>query len=153
MSDDLCFIGADEKSQARASHKDRSRQKPEEEKTVVERRAHMSPAACANICESQGLDVPEDEYNSLNSERMRGELLRTLYDERQQDAAFHGNRTCFQWRYNRGACCVSRTFKLGGPKAEPQESWMSGWFVRGIEDWVATRGQCKGAEWRVPWHL
>uniref|UniRef100_A0A0B7JSB0 Glycosyltransferase family 31 protein n=1 Tax=Bionectria ochroleuca TaxID=29856 RepID=A0A0B7JSB0_BIOOC len=75
MSDDLCFIGADEKSQARASHKDRSRQKPEEEKT------------------------------------------------------------------------------LGGPKAEPQESWMSGWFVRGIEDWVATRGQCKGAEWRVPWHL
>ncbi|CAG9999478.1 unnamed protein product, partial [Clonostachys byssicola] len=153
MSDDLCFIGPDDKSQARASQKDRSRQKPEEEKTVVERRAHMSPAACANICESQGLDVPEDEYNSLNSERMRGELLRTLYDERQGDAGFHGNRTCFQWRYNRGACCVSRTFKLGGPKAEPQENWMSGWFVRGIEDWVKTRGQCKGAEWRVPWHL
>lgn len=154
LSDDICYIGPDAEEQENAGEFEKGRQMKESEKNPVEKRAHISPANCAKVCEADGLDIPEDEFNDLENDVDRGHLIRELYQEKvDADASgdFRRSRKCFQWRYNQGACCTSRSFKLGKPRHEPDEGkWSSGWFVRGINDWVQERGECTEVEWRTP---
>jgi hypothetical protein len=153
LSDDTCYVGQDEKEQERAGSLEKNRQKEEKDKNAIEKLAHKSPEACALVCESAGLDVSEDEFNALDSDQARHEFIRQKYDERApMDTGFKKDRKCFQWRYNRGACCTSRSFKLGKPRKEGREEdkWTSGWFTQGINDWIDTQDACDEPAWREP---
>ncbi|EHK27156.1 glycosyltransferase family 31 protein [Trichoderma virens Gv29-8] len=61
------------------------------------------------------------------------------------------DRKCFQWRFQKNVCCTAKSFKLGKPKKEKNDGdkWTSGWFVRGINDWIETKGECP-VEWKNP---
>jgi hypothetical protein len=64
------------------------------------------------------------------------------------------NRTCFQYRWHDEQCCTARSFKLGAPKAKPgsedkKQKWISGWHLKGINDWIAAMGNCEPA-WKTP---
>ncbi|RDA90197.1 hypothetical protein CP533_0480 [Ophiocordyceps camponoti-saundersi (nom. inval.)] len=64
---------------------------------------------------------------------------------------FHRRRDCFQWRYHAGVCCTGSGVKLGRPRKHPYRGmpWISGWFVRGINDWADSQGVCEPL-WREP---
>lgn len=150
LSDDVCYIAPDEEAQERAGEHEKGRQKQEKDKNVVERHAHESPASCAKVCEAAGIKINDEEYERAESNVDRGTLIRAKFDERRKDAGFRKNRSCFQWRYNRGACCVSKSFKLGRPRREDkiEDKWSSGWFVNGINDWVDARARCDRVDWK-----
>lgn len=150
LSDDVCYISRDEEAQKRAGDHEKARQKPENEKNVVERHAHESPATCAKVCEAAGLEIDEYEYERIESNVDRGMHIQARLNERRHDESFKKNRTCFQWRYNRGACCVSRSFRLGRPRREDREegTWTSGWFLSGVDDWVDAWAQCDKVDWK-----
>lgn len=152
LSDDTCYIGEDEEDQNRADKDARNRQVKEEDKNAIEKRAHTSPAACARVCESAGLGISDDEYNAIEHETERGNFVREKYEERRGDDEFTKDRNCFQWRYHKGACCTAKSFKLGKPRKEnsSDKKWTSGWFVKGIEDWIKARGECKSIAWKEP---
>ena len=152
LSDDTCYIGEDEEDQNRAGKDAKNRQKKEEEKNAIEKRAHMSPASCARVCEAARLDISDDEFNAIEHETERGNFVREKYEARRGDEKFLKDRHCFQWRYHKGACCTAKSFKLGKPKKEDSadNKWTSGWFVKGIEDWVKARGECKEINWKEP---
>lgn len=152
MSDDTCFIGADDESQNRVGDHEKGRQKPEDQKSPVEKRAHLSPASCAHVCEAAKLDINEEEFNHLETDQEREELIQRKYDERAKDNNdFKKDRQCFQWKYYKGACCTHRSFKLGTPKGVgAEDKYTSGWFVKGINDWIDARGECDGINWREP---
>lgn len=154
-SDDVCYIASDGESQDKADDKARDRQKPEHEKSFAEKKAHVSPAACAKVCEAAGLDISEEEYTGLTSDVERGQLIHRKYDGKvnsEKGDDFKRNRSCFQWNYHKGACCTSRSFKLGTPKRQSKDDdkWTSGWFVKGINDWINARGECD-VEWKNPY--
>lgn len=149
LSDDVCYIAPDAESQNRAGEHEKHRQKPQKDKKAVERHAHESPASCAKVCEAAGLDINEDEYEGMESNVDRSMHIREKYGQRRKELEFRKERSCFQWRYNRGACCTSRSFKLGSPRREDADEnrWTSGWFVKGIDDWVEARAQCDKVAW------
>lgn len=88
LSDDTCYIAPDEESQNKAPRAAKDRQKKEEDKNVVQKNAHNSPAACAKVCESEGLDIPSDQFEKLDSETDRSQLIRSKYDEKTGDKGF-----------------------------------------------------------------
>ncbi|KAM0519480.1 hypothetical protein ACHAPE_003654 [Trichoderma viride] len=151
LSDDTCYIGPDDESQKKAPHAAKDRQKKEEDKNAVQKNAHSSPAACAKVCESEGLDIPANQFEKLDTETDRSQLIRSKYDEKTGDKGFKKDRKCFQWRFQKGVCCTSKSFKLGKPKREKEDKdkMTSGWFVRGINDWIETQGECP-LDWRNP---
>lgn len=152
LSDDTCYIAPDEESQKKATGQQRDRQVKEGDKNVVQKYAHNSPAACAKVCEAAGLDIPTEEFEKLETETDRGKLIRAKYDEKAGgDVGFKKDRKCFQWRFQKNVCCTSKSFKLGKPKKEKNDGdkWTSGWFVKGINDWIETKEECP-LDWRNP---
>lgn len=149
LSDDVCFIGPDEVAQAEASDGEKGRQKPEKDKTVVERQAHHSAEFCSKVCIADGIDISADEYWAMDNDSERFALIESRYDERAKDGNWNRDRHCFQWRYHKKVCCVHKSFKLGKPKKESkvEEKWTSGWFVKGINHWIDARGDCE-PEWK-----
>lgn len=152
LSDDICYVGPDEGDQNQAPKIAKERQKKEDEKNPVEKRAHTSPAACAKVCESKGLDIDEAAYAALDTEQARGDLIHAAYDAKANSTeSFRKGRDCFQWRYQNKACCIAKSFKLGKPRKEKREAdtMMSGWFVKGINHWIEAQGDCD-LKWKEP---
>ena len=153
LSDDKCFIAPDQESQDKASDQERKRQKPEEEKSPVERHAHENPAACSRVCEAWGLEISPEEYDSVSDDASdRHKLIMSKYEEKSKDKNWNKERRCFQWKYHKGVCCTARSFKLGVPKREEKDEnkYTSGWFVKGINNWIEGRGECSKVEWKEP---
>lgn len=152
LADDTCYISPDPGAQERAGGHEKGRQKDELQKSVIEARAHLSPAACSKVCEAAGLDILESDLEGIKDEAERDTFVRNKYKQKlEEDPNWGKDRHCFQWRYNRGICCTASSFKLGKPKYEEkvEERWMSGWFIDGINDWISAKGDCK-PEWRTP---
>ncbi|PFH58302.1 hypothetical protein XA68_13906 [Ophiocordyceps unilateralis] len=163
LSADTCYIAPDDESQRRAAADLRALQRPHEDKSPVESIAHRGPDACEAVCEAAGLDVDaaswakaadEDDPGIDDAGIRRSVWLARRYNARasRSDALdFHRRRDCFQWRYHAGVCCTSSSFKLGHPKKHPYRGkpWISGWFVRGIDDWAVAQGVCEPI-WREP---
>ncbi|KAH7149523.1 hypothetical protein B0J13DRAFT_621378 [Dactylonectria estremocensis] len=149
LSDDVCFISPDEAAQDAASDREKSRQRPENEKNPIERQAHFSAEHCSKVCTADKLDISQEEYDRMENESERFSLVQSKYDERSRDENWNRDRQCFQWRYHKKVCCVQRSFKLGQLKKESNvdDKWTSGWFVDGINNWIAAKGQCE-TEWR-----
>lgn len=155
MADDTCYIGPDDADQDRAGDKEKGRQKSQDDKNAVERNAHISPAACAKVCESAGLDIPEEEFTQLENDVERGHFIRERYLKRVEedhDGGWRRDRSCFQWKYQKGTCCTSKSFKFGKPRHEDDDEnrVTSGWYARGIKDWVDAKGDCEEPDWRKP---
>lgn len=153
LSNGVCYIGPEDQSRLGEWYK--SQQKPESEKNIVEKYAHRSAAACAKVCEAEGLDISDAEFSSLGTEMERGKYVREKYEKKaKSDTLFKLNRKCFQWKYENGVCFTSPTFTLGNPTEKPEEgkdggTVTSGWFVQGISDWVETMGNC-ALDWKEP---
>ena len=145
LADDVCYIGPEPESQGQATDYQKKRQKKEDDKNIIERRAHFSEAHCAKVCQSEGLGINEDDYINMGSEEERSALIQSKYQDRSEDGQFHSARRCFQWRYHKDVCCIARSFKLGKPRREekPEEKWTSGWFIQGINDWIEAKGECQ----------
>lgn len=176
LSDDTCYISPDHEAQARAGDHERGRQKKKSDMSPAEKVAWKSPEHCARVCEEE--DVPdEDDYDlttqiivprepvdgdnaatasdtekaedsDASDETMR-EQWKTAMNERKK------SRTCFQYRWRDEVCCTARSFKLGAPKAKPEhdrqkERWVSGWDLKGINDWISAMGECKEVAWKIP---
>ncbi|TWU70815.1 hypothetical protein ED733_001691 [Metarhizium rileyi] len=154
LSRGTCYVGPE--GQARVSDRIKTQQKPEAEKTIVEKYAHRSAAACAKVCEAEGLDISDADFSSLQTETARGRFVREKYDKKAgSDILFHLNRRCFQWKYEKGVCFTSPTFTLGWPAGKPgrgtnDHEVTSGWFVKGINDWVDAMGNC-ALDWIEPY--
>ncbi|KAG9249973.1 glycosyltransferase family 31 protein [Emericellopsis atlantica] len=155
LSDDTCFIGPHQVDQENAGDTEKSRQKLEREKTIVEKEAHKSPTACAKVCEADKLMIPEDEYLALSDDIKKDHYLQEKYEKRIREdvgGVFRRGRSCFQWRYHQGACCISQSFKLGMPRhGAVEDEWTSGFFVKGIKQWIEARGECLHPDWREPY--
>lgn len=152
LSEDVCYIGPDDAEQQRASETERARQRPEIWKDPYERRAHLSASDCARVCETESLSVNITLLDSLDTDEERDAMLRdAYYAEAEKDPDFVNGRICFQWRYRHGICCTGSSFKLGVPRHEEKDEnrWTSGWFVRGINDWIESKGECD-VEWKDP---
>ncbi|KAJ3534707.1 hypothetical protein NM208_g7434 [Fusarium decemcellulare] len=151
FSDDVCYIGAEPEAQAKATDHQKSRQKKQDQKSAVEQRAHQSEQHCAKVCEADNLGITPEEYLGRANDEERNALIKERYEQRKDDKAFHESRRCFQWRYQKNVCCVARSFKNGKPRKEqkPEDKWTSGWFTRGINDWIAAKGECE-PKWKMP---
>ncbi|KAI5860045.1 glycosyltransferase family 31 protein [Durotheca rogersii] len=129
LSDDVCYINPDPEAQDRAEGHFRDRQKKQEDMNDVEKEAWKSWENCAKVCASQ--DEPDDKSSN---EKKR-------------------SRTCFQYRWHEEVCCTAKSFKLGAPKPAPGDSsskakWMSGWHLKGINEWIDAMGECKEPAWK-----
>ncbi len=170
LSDDVCYLNPDPEAQERAQDFERDRQKPESEMTDIEKDAWKSWENCAKVCESE---IPEDgEFEAAMSERRDDDDPAKASDtDAAQDTSPSDwsareawkkfmnekkkNRQCFQYRWHEEACCTSRSFRLGSPKAKPETGytkhrWMSGWHLKGISDWIDVMGDCKDPAWKKP---
>jgi hypothetical protein len=151
LADDVCYISQDQGVLSRADKVLKRRQKNPDEMTYVEKAAHQSPEACARVCEYEGLDVDADlptDHAPIESELQSA--LRARQRMHEHDTDLKLNRKCFQWRYHDGVCCTSKSFKLGTPRraAQDEPEWHSGWYMKGIEDWIESKGECKEVAWR-----
>ncbi|KAI0402510.1 glycosyltransferase family 31 protein [Xylaria palmicola] len=129
-SDDVCYLNPAPEAQEHADSEARDRQKKEEEMSEIEKVAWKSPKNCARVCETE---IPEDS------------------DDREKNQ----KRSCFQYRWHDEVCCTSRSFKLGEPKPKPADDnkkarWTSGWYMKGIQDWIDAMGECKEPAWKIP---
>ncbi|RBR07530.1 uncharacterized protein FIESC28_10584 [Fusarium coffeatum] len=151
LSDDVCYIGFGPEAQAKASDHQKSRQRKENEKNAVEQHAHRSKEHCAKVCESDGLNISENDYYGLKDDNQRNEMIKRRYNQKRGDKNWNASRRCFQWRYHNNVCCVAKSFKRGKPRKEqkPEEKWTSGWFVQGINDWIDAKGDCT-PNWKDP---
>ncbi|KAL4725171.1 hypothetical protein ACLX1H_007317 [Fusarium chlamydosporum] len=151
LSDDVCYIGFGPEAQGKASDHQKNRQRKEADKNAVEQQAHRSKEHCAKVCESEGLDISENDYYSLKDDNQRNKLIKDRYNQKRGDKNWRGSRRCFQWRYHNNVCCVAKSFKRGKPRkeAKPAEKWTSGWFVQGINDWIDAKGDCT-PNWKDP---
>lgn len=116
---------------------------------VIEHHAHESPDACSRVCIAKGLDIDAVAYEMLGTEEERDSYLDNAYNREADKGGVLTERTCFQWRYYMGKCCVSDTFSMGYPSSKYEEGDItSGWFVEGIEEWIDEFGQCdEGIKW------
>ncbi|SPJ75138.1 uncharacterized protein FTOL_04869 [Fusarium torulosum] len=151
LSDDVCYVGFGPEAQAKATDKQRGRQRKENEKNAVEQHAHRSKEHCAMVCESENLDISENDYYGLKNDQERNEMIRSRYDQKKGDKIWHSGRRCFQWRFQNNVCCISKSFKRGKPHKEqkPEQKSTSGWFVKGINDWIDAKGDCT-PKWKDP---
>ncbi|KOS20337.1 hypothetical protein ESCO_006230 [Escovopsis weberi] len=164
LSEDTCYIAPDEEAQKKADQSSKKKQLEEKKKSFVEKNAHSSAAACAKVCESEGLidddskagfkGLNADEYDKADTETARSKMIAAAYESKlKKDPGFGKKRKCFQWRYHRnGVCCTAKTFKHGVPKRGKEKDvpeWTSGWFVRGIKEWTKQQGKC-AVEWKEP---
>ncbi|KAI1466100.1 glycosyltransferase family 31 protein [Daldinia caldariorum] len=169
LSDDVCYLNPDPDAQQRADGHLRDRQKKGEEMNDIEKEAWKSWENCAKVCESQ--DIP-DEGRVIRGITTREEELSTTNDTEvaedssPSDAAAREaweramnekkrNRTCFQYRWHDEVCCTAKSFKLGAPKMPPDNGdsrakWVSGWHLKGINDWIDAIGECKKPAWKTP---
>ncbi|KAK6214242.1 hypothetical protein LQW54_004669 [Pestalotiopsis sp. IQ-011] len=175
LSDDVCYINPDASAQARADGHEKGRQKNKDELTAVEKEAWKSPDHCARVCEDE--DVPDDDEWELPPEQILArdpteeesaavssdtekaedtgpsdEAMREQWKTQIREKK--KSRTCFQYRWHDEVCCTSRSFKLGAPKKKPgqdksKERWVSGWDLKGINDWIEAVGECE-VEWKTP---
>lgn len=173
LSDDVCYINPDPSAQERADGHERGRQKSD--LTAVEKEAWKSPDHCARVCEDE--DVPDDDEWELPPEQILArdpteeesaavssdtekaedtgpsdEAMREQWKTQIREKK--KSRTCFQYRWHDEVCCTSRSFKLGAPKKKPgqdksKERWVSGWDLKGINDWIEAVGECE-VEWKTP---
>lgn len=159
LADETCYIGPSQAEQDMPGDEERWRQVPHDQKSPVQAEAHTSPDACARVCEADKLDVDPAVYASLADDVSKAQYISRLYNDRVRHAPtpedahqFRLDRSCFQWRYHHGACCTSAGIRLGAPSFEVDEAdkWTSGWFLRGIDDWIDARGDCP-AEWQDPY--
>ncbi|KAI0179589.1 glycosyltransferase family 31 protein [Hypoxylon sp. FL1284] len=171
LSDDVCYLNPDPQAQQQADEHARGRQKKEEEMSEVEKEAWKSFENCAKVCESQ--DVPDEEewekqglFGRDDADSGAANDTETAEDTSPSDAAAREawkktmnekkrNRSCFQYRWHDEVCCTARSFKLGAPKTEPDNSdpkakWTSGWHLKGINDWIDAMGECTNPEWKTP---
>ncbi|KAI0134219.1 hypothetical protein BJ170DRAFT_190808 [Xylariales sp. AK1849] len=178
LSDDVCYINPDPAAQGQAEEDVRGRQKEAEEMTEVEKEAWKSPEHCSRVCEEE--DAPDEEdwdatqpqkvvprHNSHPEDDANAATAKDTEkaeDTGPSDAAARDqwhqalsekkrNRTCFQYRWHNEQCCTARSFKLGAPKAKPdsdKERWVSGWDLKGINDWIGAMGECEEIAWTVP---
>lgn len=130
-SDDTCYISREPDAQERADGQARDRQKKEDDMSAIEKEAWKSPENCAKVCESE---IPEEASNDKKKQR---------------------DRNCFQYRWHDEVCCTSKSFKLGEPKSkaagdDPKAKWTSGWYKKGIQDWINAMGECKEPAWKIP---
>ncbi|KAF4977835.1 hypothetical protein FZEAL_5678 [Fusarium zealandicum] len=151
FSDDVCYVSVEPEAQEKADKHLRERQKKEHEKNPIEKRAHQSADNCAKVCEAARLDITDDEYLNLTTDDERNALIKKKHEERKDDKDFHGARQCFQWRHHKNVCCIAKSFKHGKPKMEekPEDKSTSGWYVQGINDWIAAKGDCE-PHWKLP---
>ena len=151
LSDDVCYIDQNPDILSRTEGTLKHRQKDPAQMTYIEKSAHLSATDCSRVCEYEGLDIdanlPKD--RPPTPEELQ-EALRTGQRLHEHDNAFRLDRKCFQWRYHDGACCTSKSFKLGTPRHAGQNEmgWHSGWYMKGIEDWIKSKGGCKEVAWR-----
>ncbi|KAJ8130399.1 hypothetical protein O1611_g3233 [Lasiodiplodia mahajangana] len=130
-SDDVCYINPAPDAQERADGHAKDRQRKEDEMSEIEKEAWKSPENCAKVCESE---IPAED--SGNKEKQR-------------------DRQCFQYRWHDEVCCTSKSFKMGEPKpkasgGDSKEKWTSGWYMKGIHDWIDAMGECTEPAWKVP---
>ncbi|KAI1812641.1 glycosyltransferase family 31 protein [Poronia punctata] len=130
-SDDVCYLNPDPEAQERADGQARDRQKKEDEMSEIEKQAWKSPQDCEKVCEYE-----LTEADAGDEEKQLG-------------------RNCFQYRWHDEVCCTSRSFKFGQPKPEPTDDdtktrWTSGWYIKGISDWINAMGECKEPAWKTP---
>jgi hypothetical protein len=170
LSDDVCYVNPDPDAQERAEGFERDRQKSEDEMTDIEKVAWKSPENCAKVCaledvteeeleddvrayarahDDSDTTTSEDPDDSSFSDRAAREARKQSMDEKKR------NRTCFQYRWHEEVCCTSKSFKLGAPKARPEEGgskarWTSGWHLKGINDWIDATGECTEPAWKKP---
>jgi hypothetical protein len=176
LSDDVCYINPDPDVQHRAEDHIRERQKKEEDMSDIEKVAWKSASHCSRVCEDEDVE-DEDEWlakqkvvprvsTDPEKDAATAQDTEKAEDSGPSDAAareqWHKtmserkkNRTCFQWRWHDEQCCTARSFKMGAPKAKPEKSdnskdkWVSGWDLKGINDWIDAMGECKVA-WKTP---
>ncbi|KAI4860355.1 glycosyltransferase family 31 protein [Hypoxylon rubiginosum] len=171
LSDDVCYLNPDPQAQQRADGHFRDRQKKEGEMNEVEKVAWKSWENCAKVCESQ--DVPDEEewnmqgiFNRENEGPGAASNTEIAEDTSPSDAAAREawkksmnekkrNRSCFQYRWHDEVCCTAKSFKLGAPKTEPDNSdlkakWVSGWHLKGINEWIDAMGECTNPTWKTP---
>ncbi|KAI8629851.1 glycosyltransferase family 31 protein [Xylariaceae sp. FL1651] len=126
-SDDVCYINPDPDAQERADGQARERQKTEDEMSAIEKEAWKSPENCAKVCESEILE--SDSYD--------------------KDVTL--GRSCFQYRWHDDVCCTAKSFKFGEPKDDDSTTkWTSGWYLKGINDWIDATGKCTKPAWKTP---
>lgn len=174
LSDDVCYIDPDPAIFNHLDEKMKRRQKKPSEMNRIEREAHKSVAHCSRVCEYEGLpvDYPEngveepqewaqqhglvgDQDTSPSSQILEPRDTSTSPPKPRMHPL---NRRCFQYRYHNGVCCTSRSFKLGAPHRDakanmpdkPENVWHSGWYLQGINDWIAAKGECREPKWKVP---
>ncbi|KAI0017717.1 glycosyltransferase family 31 protein [Xylariomycetidae sp. FL0641] len=171
LSDDVCYINPDPEAQERIDGQAKERSKVADEMNDVEKEAWMSWQNCAQVCATEDVSE-EDEWDRHEAYERRHEgpamanNTEVAEDTSFSDAAAREarkkemkekkrNRTCFQYRWHDDVCCTSRSFKLGAPKAAPEEGrdkekWMSGWHLKGIKDWIDAMGECEKPAWITP---
>ncbi|KAI2625571.1 glycosyltransferase family 31 protein [Hypoxylon sp. NC1633] len=170
LSDDVCYLNPNPDAQRHAEGHLRDRQKKEHEMNEVEKEAWKSWENCAKVCESQ--DVPDEEWEGQgivarkNDGHGTTDSTESAEDTSPSDAAARAawkkamnekkrNRSCFQYRWHEETCCTAKSFKLGAPKAAPEhgnskEKWVSGWHLKGINEWIEAMGECKKPAWKTP---
>jgi hypothetical protein len=162
LSDDVCYINPDHDAQARAGDHERGRQKKKTDLTEIEEEdvpdedewelgqkvvpRDSEPDGGENAATANDTEKAED--SGPSDEAMRKQW-KTVMDERKK------SRTCFQYRWHDEVCCTARSFKLGAPKAKPDhdkqmERWVSGWDLKGINDWISAMGECTEVAWKTP---
>ncbi|KAH8671204.1 hypothetical protein BX600DRAFT_434328 [Xylariales sp. PMI_506] len=174
LSDDVCFVNPE----MEAEGAERDRQKDESEMTAIEKDAWKSAEHCAKVCAQEDVQDEEDwdlanmaqhpstedggiaasgdmddtEMRDENGQYNRTDIALDKETWRNAMTEKKKNRTCFQYRWHDGVCCTSASFKMGEAKARPEvekERWISGWNLKGINDWIAAMGECE-PEWKVP---
>ncbi|KAI0012692.1 glycosyltransferase family 31 protein [Xylariaceae sp. FL0662B] len=171
LSDDVCYLNPDPEAQERADEQSRTRQKKENEMNEVEKEAWRSWENCAKVCASEDVPDEEDWERTEIMARQQGGTdtanhVEDVEDTSPSDAVVRAirkksmdekkrNRSCFQYRWNNEVCCTAKSFKLGAPKSSSQNNdhkgkWMSGWHLKGINDWIDAMGECKKPAWKTP---
>jgi hypothetical protein len=57
-------------------------------------------------------------------------------------------KDCYQYRFRDGVCGISWAFKYGLPKpSENGHAYKSGWAMKRISEFIASKGQCETIEW------
>ncbi|KAK8114968.1 hypothetical protein PG999_007037 [Apiospora kogelbergensis] len=173
LSDDVCYINPDPSVQNRAEGHLRDRQKKPEDMTAVEKEAWKSPEHCAKVCQEQ--DVPEDweldtkaqkviprDPSHKDQDSANASDTEKAEDTGPSDAAAREawHKTMAEKRRTAPASSTdgttsTRSFKLGAPKAAPEEGkdkqrWASGWDLKGINDWIDATGECTKVNWVKP---
>lgn len=129
LSDDVCYVNPDPEAQKNAEGYQRDRQRKQGDMNPAEKEAWKSWENCSKVC-------------AYGDEHEKGSSL-----EKKR------KRECFQWRWNKEVCCISKSFKLGQPKEKApnkKDKWISGWYLKGIKDWIEATGECKEPRWVTP---